>query len=316
MKNIKKTDVLDRNKINFAELDKELKVELSVLGGLDIFTNAHVVGVANNTQKICEVMDLPYDVTKNLMLAAFLHDVGKIRIPNEVLQKNDALNEEEFQIMKMHTVYGYEIVMGYEQFSYLAPIVRGHHENLDGSGYPDGLKDKQITEETKLIKIADIFDALTQRRQYKEGFTINSAVDILIDDIKNGKTGAKYLYYLLIAVKNDLVERLNGNKQELKKARYDLEVLKDLDVIYKKIYDFGPKPQFKRKLNRYELSPGYDMSQNSTLLSNTMARIEKLEKWVTEDTVQIKRLKQQTKEIKKLIKGKEWGAKLFGYKAD
>ena len=165
---LKKINVLDRKTVNYAELDKELKVELAVLGGLDIFTNAHVVGVANNTQKICDALDLDYEITKHCILAAYLHDVGKIKIPSYVLQKNGPLNDEEYEIMKKHTIYGYEIVMRYSQFRYLAPVVRGHHENLDGSGYPDGLKDKQITEEAKLIKIADIWDALTQRRQYKE----------------------------------------------------------------------------------------------------------------------------------------------------
>ena len=111
---------------------------------MDIFTNAHVVGVANNTQKICDAMDLDYETTKHCILAAYMHDVGKIKIPSSTLQKNGPLTDEEYEIMKMHTVYGYEICQRYEQFSYLAPIARYHHENLDGSGYPDGLKDEEI----------------------------------------------------------------------------------------------------------------------------------------------------------------------------
>ncbi len=308
----RKVNILNRKSINYAELDKELKVELAILGGLDIFTNAHVLGVAANTQKICDALDLDYKTTKHCMLAAYLHDVGKIKIPSEILQKPGKLTEEEYEIMKKHTIYGYEIVMRYDQFKYLAPVVRGHHENLDGSGYPDGLKDKQITEEAKLIKIADVWDALTQRRQYKEGFKPSKAAEIMIGDVKKGKTGSKYLYYLLMVVIEELIDKNKGNIQELKKARDDLSTLKDLDVIYKQIYDRGLKPRYANKLKRYELSPGYDMTTNTNLLTRTTSKIESLEKVIKENKSEISKLKKYYKEAKRLIKLRERGTYLFG----
>jgi len=311
---VKKINVLDRNKINYSEIDKELKVELAILGGLDIFTNAHVIGVANNTQKICDAMDLDYDITKQCMLGAYLHDVGKIKIPSSILQKQGKLTEEEYQIMKMHTVYGYDIVMRYEQFRYLAPIVRQHHENLDGSGYPDGLKDDQISEEAKLIKIADIWDALTQRRQYKVGFPPSKAAEILIEDIRKGKTGAKYLYFLLMSVIKERQDKYEGNREEYLKLKQDIDILKELDKIYKEIYDRGYSPSLAKKLDRYDIQPGYDMTTNTNLLSRNLAKIEVLEKVLAEDKEELDTLTKQLKTVKGLIKKKEWNVKLFGVK--
>ena len=308
----KKINILDRNKVNYSELDKELKVELAILGGLDIFTNAHVLGVAENTHKICEALDLDYKTTKHCILAAYMHDVGKIKIPPEILQKEGKLTDEEFEIMKKHTIYGYEIVMQYDQFKYLAPIVRGHHENLDGSGYPDHLTDKQITEEAKLIKIADIWDALTRRRQYKEAFKLSESAEIMLGDVKKGKTGSKYLYFLLLMVIEELKEKNDGDIKELKTARENLETLKELDVIYKQIYDRGFKPKYANKLNRYQLSPGYDMTANTNLLSRTKTKIENLEKIIKDNKMELSKLKKSCREAKRLIKHREKVTYLFG----
>ena len=309
---MKKLKILERNKIDFAELDKELKVELNILKGLDIYTQAHVSGVANNTQKICEAMELDYETTKNCMLAAFLHDVGKIRIPTEILQKPTRLTEEEYEIVKKHTTYGYDIVMGYEKYKYLAPIVRGHHENLDGSGYPDGLTEKEITEETKLIKIADVFDALTAKRQYKEGYPINKAVDIILSDVKKGKTGSKYLYYLLTKVIVEREEMYQGDVEKYNKTKQDIETLKDLDKIYKTIYDRGYSAALSKKLNRYELPSGYDMTTHSNLLSRNLNLYETLQNQIAVEKQEIEKLKKQIKEAKKLIKHREKNVYLFG----
>ena len=312
LKKPRKVNILEKREINYAELDKELKVELAILGGLDIFTNAHVVGVAQNTQKICDALDLDYKTTKHCILAAYMHDIGKIKVPSEILQKPGKLTDEEFQIIKMHTVYGYEIVMRYDQFKYLAPVVRGHHENLDGSGYPDGLKDEQITEEAKLIKVADVWDALTKRRQYKEGFKSSKAAEIMLDDVKKGKMGSKYLYYLLCVVIDELIIKNNGDMKELKKAKEDLITLKDLDVLYKQIYDRGYKTKYANKLKRYELSPGYDMTTNTNLLTRTNAKIENLEKIIKENKSELSKLRKECKEARRRIKFKERRTYLFG----
>lgn len=307
---MKKINILDRKKINYSELDNELKVEIAVLGGLDIFTNAHVQGVVNTTTKICEAMDLDYEKTKKCVLCAYLHDVGKIRVPSEILQKNGKLTDEEYEIMKLHTVYGYEICMRYEQFKNLAPIVRAHHENIDGSGYPDGLVESLIPEEAKLIKIADVYDALTQKRQYKDGFKPSIAIQMMIEDIQKGKTGAKYLYYLATYLTDEYSKKVEELENAILLVKDNIETLKDLEAIYKQIYDQGYSNRTAKKLSKYNLPAGYDMSTNANLLVVNKQKLERLNVDLSDKTTERDTLKRQTKQLYRLIRNKEWNTTL------
>ncbi len=305
---MKKINILDRKKINYSELDNELKVEIAVLGGLDIFTNAHVQGVVNATTKICEAMDLGYEKTKKCILCAYLHDVGKVHIPSEVLQKNGKLTDEEYEIIKMHTVYGYEMCLRYDQFKNLAPIVRAHHENIDGSGYPDGLMESLIPEEAKLIKVADVYDALTQKRQYKDGFKSSKAIQIMIEDVQKGKTGAKYIYYLCTYLVDELSKKIDEIEIAIAMIKDNLETLKDLESIYKQIYDQGYSNKLARKLAKYDLAPGYDMSANANLLVVNKQKLERLSNDLTEKKEERDTLKRQTKQLYRLVRNKEWNS--------
>lgn len=305
---MKKINILDRKKINYSELDDELKVEIAVLGGLDIFTDAHVQGVVNTTTKICEALDLSYEKTKKCILCAYLHDVGKVHIPSEILQKNGKLTEEEYQIMKMHTVYGYEMCMRYEQFRHLAPIVRAHHENIDGSGYPDGLMESIIPEEAKLIKVADVYDALTQKRQYKDGFKPSKAIQIMIEDVQKGKTGAKYIYYLCTYLTDEYNKKIDEIEIAIELVKENLETLKDLESIYKQIYDQGYSNRLARKLSKYDLAPGYDMSANANLLVVNKQKLERLNNDLMDKKNERDTLKRQTKQLHRLIRNKEWNS--------
>ncbi len=306
----KKYDFFKRKKINYRELDDEIKVEIAILGGLDIFTDAHVQGVVDTTIKICEEMQLGYDKLKRLALCAYLHDVGKIHVPSEVLQKNGKLTDEEFVKMKKHTEYGYEICMHYNQFRDLAPIVRAHHESLDGSGYPDGLKGNEIPEEAKLIKVADVYDALTKRRQYKEGFKKSKAIDIMLEDVEKGKTSGKYLYYLLLVVIEELENTVKEYEIDVVKLKNELEILKDLESIYKQIYDKGFTPKLAKKLAKYDLEKGYDMSTNANILVIKQQRLERMQNELKEFAEEREKLKIQLKKLEKLIKPSEWNEEL------
>jgi len=305
---MKKINILDRKKINYSELDDELKVEIAVLGGLDIFTDAHVQGVVNTTTKICEAIGLDYEKTKKCILCAYLHDIGKVHIPSNVLQKNGKLTEEEYEIMKKHTVFGYEMCMRYDQFKDLAPIVRAHHENIDGSGYPDGLMESLIPEEAKLIKIADVYDALTQKRQYKDGFKASVAIKIMIEDVQKGKTGAKYLYYLTSYLTDEISKKIEEVEQGILLVKDNLETLKDLEVIYKQIYDQGYSNKLARKLSRYNLAAGYDMSANANLLVVNKQKLERLTADLEEKKTERDTLKRQTKQLYRLVRNKEWNS--------
>lgn len=305
---MKKINVLDRKKINYSELDDELKVEIAILGGLDIFTDAHVQGVVETTTKICEAIGLDYEKTKRCILCAYLHDIGKVHIPSEVLQKNGKLTEEEYEIMKKHTVFGYEMCMRYDEFKDLAPIVRAHHENIDGSGYPDGLVESLIPEEAKLIKIADVYDALTQRRQYKDGFKPSKAIQIMIEDVQKGKTGAKYLYFLVTYIKDEFEKIVDEIEEAILLVKDNLETLKDLESIYKQIYDQGYSNRLAKKLAKYDLAPGYDMSANANLLVVNKQKLERLNLDLEDKKEEYETLKRQCKQLYRLIRNKEWNS--------
>ncbi len=294
-KAFKALDILGSTKINEAELSNEINLEIAVLKGLDIFTSAHVQGVVKMTTAMCQKMGMQYDELKKCVLAAYLHDVGKIKISPEILQKTARLTPEEFEIMKMHTVYGYEICMEYKNFRELAPIVRAHHENLDGTGYPDGLKGDEIPKEAQLIKVADVYDALTQKRQYKDGYRISEALKLMVEDVKNNKMSGEYLTYLLMVVYDEVTEQKRVHEKNVMQYKNNIEILHELEGIYKQIYDQGLNKKLERKLKRFELAPGYDMSTNANLLIGKQKALEK-------EIEEMKLYESEQEEIQKLIK--------------
>ena len=116
---------------------------------------------------------------QDFLMAGVLHDIGKIRIPKEILYKQGKLSDEEFKVMKMHPVYSEMILYPIEPLRHLCPVVRAHHEKWDGKGYPDGLSGAKIPVAARIIAIADVFDALVSDRPYKKGMPFPKARRIL-----------------------------------------------------------------------------------------------------------------------------------------
>ncbi|TQI68867.1 putative nucleotidyltransferase with HDIG domain [Clostridium sp. KNHs216] len=110
-----------------------------------------------------------------LALGGFLHDVGKLLIPKSMIQKPSKLSRDEYTIMKQHCVLGAEMLQGIEVPSVCLNIILQHHERLDGSGYPNGLKENQISEEAQIVMIADVLDAMTSYRPYKKEKSMSEA---------------------------------------------------------------------------------------------------------------------------------------------
>ncbi|MCE7875206.1 HD domain-containing protein [bacterium CPR1] len=113
--------------------------------------------------------------------AGLLHDIGKVKIPSEILHKSGKLSEEEFQIVKQHPIFGEEIVRPIASLRHLCPTIRGHHERWDGKGYPDGLKGTQIPLAARIIAVADVFDALISPRPYKPGMPLEKVRSIMLE---------------------------------------------------------------------------------------------------------------------------------------
>lgn len=129
---------------------------------------------------------LPDQFYKNVILAAPMHDVGKIKIPDTILNKPARLTEKEFEVMKLHTVYGAEILSKLlsrdedpEYFDIAQNVAKYHHERYDGTGYPEGLKGEEIPLEARIMALADVYDALTSDRVYKKAYPNSMAREIL-----------------------------------------------------------------------------------------------------------------------------------------
>ncbi len=142
----------------------------------DNYTKEHSDRVAIYADKFAEYLNLSVDDRKTLSLAANFHDIGKIGIADAVLLKNGKLTDEEYETIKLHPVIGETILASSETFKNALPLVRHHHERIDGKGYPDKLKGDDIPLLVKLLSICDTFDALTSRRVYRDGYTLEDAL--------------------------------------------------------------------------------------------------------------------------------------------
>lgn len=141
----------------------------------DIYTHGHIQRVKDYSIKIGNMMRLSKEKIENIGFSALFHDIGKINIPDEILNKSGQLTAEEFELIKKHPSWGAEIVSS-TYFEKLSEIIRQHHERIDGSGYPDNLKDKEILIEAKIIAVADSYDAMTSDRIYRKGISPIMAV--------------------------------------------------------------------------------------------------------------------------------------------
>jgi HD-GYP domain-containing protein (c-di-GMP phosphodiesterase class II) len=142
----------------------------------DPYTGGHTRRVMDYSLAIGRRLALAKSVLEDLRLAAILHDIGKIGVRDDVLLKTDRLDDEELRKMNMHSAYGSEILGHVRQLREVIPSVRGHHEKIDGTGYPDGLTGEDIPLPARIIAVADTFDAMTTDRPYRKGLSVETAI--------------------------------------------------------------------------------------------------------------------------------------------
>ena len=177
-------DFYDKTSLKSYNLDERMRYQLNMLDSLDVFTRKHCENVANLTCRLCEYLHCQKGFIEYCTICAYLHDIGKLFIPASVLQKPGKLTEEEYNIIKTHTTIGYDICM---KDLKLRPYSAGalyHHEALNGSGYPQGLTKKDIPYEGQIIRVADEYDAIVSKRQYKSHIGISDTLKILIENTK------------------------------------------------------------------------------------------------------------------------------------
>ena len=159
------------------------EIATSLAGAIDAkdpYTKGHSTSVSRFSEALARAINLPEEEVERIKLGALLHDVGKIGIPETVLKKEGPLSDEEWAIMKQHPTIGAEkVLMPNPSLRDLIPIVKYHHERIDGKGYPEGLKNGDIPLAAKIVAIADTYHALISDRPYRRGMDIEKAISIL-----------------------------------------------------------------------------------------------------------------------------------------
>ncbi|MDP3285484.1 MAG: HD domain-containing protein, partial [Desulfobacterales bacterium] len=149
----------------------------------DPYTSGHQVRVAKLAKMIAGEMNLSPDQAEGINMAAAIHDIGKISVPAEILSKPSKLSDIEFQLIQIHPEAGYNIVKDIEFPWPIATIILQHHERMNGSGYPQGLKGEEILLETRILSVADVVEAIASHRPYRPAF----GIDIALKEISNMK---------------------------------------------------------------------------------------------------------------------------------
>lgn len=170
--------ILDKRSVK----NKTISAILKTLNDKHDLERQHSLNVSRLSRQLGEALKLNDTELKELETAAMFHDIGKISIPDDILYKTEALTDKEFEIMKTHTTIGYDILSAADEYSDLAIYASSHHERWDGLGYPKGVKGTQIPLFSRIISIADSFEAMTANRPYRTKMSIEYAVS----EIKKG----------------------------------------------------------------------------------------------------------------------------------
>ena len=158
-----------------------LQIMLALAGTIDAkdeYTNGHSTRVAEYSRMIAKRMGKTEQEQQDIYYMGLLHDIGKIGIPDQIINKTTRLSDEEYTTIKAHPLIGADILKNISEFPDIATGARWHHEHYDGSGYPDGLKGEDIPENARIIAVADAYDAMASKRSYR---------DVLPQDVVRGE---------------------------------------------------------------------------------------------------------------------------------
>ena len=235
-------------------LDQIMRYQLDVLERLDPFTRRHSENVANLTCRICEYLRCKQSFTVHCTIGGYLHDVGKMFIPLEILNKPARLTPEEYEVMKTHTTLGYKMCMKDPKLRPYALAALDHHEALDGSGYPSGLTKKDIPYEAQIIRVADEYDALVTKRQYKTHVNISETLKELI---KDAQPDPKFIAL------DQLAEKEKSGKISGVILKKLFKVVID-DTLYEISCVMDYVEYLKQQIKRLELIQSYQKKADST----------------------------------------------------
>jgi diguanylate cyclase (GGDEF)-like protein/putative nucleotidyltransferase with HDIG domain len=181
------TSVIDELKGNYQfsskdedEVLQSLKTFLMIINSKDRYTYGHTERIMEYAERLAKKIGLSPSEVKNVRYGALLHDIGKVEVPSEVLNKTAKLDQNEWETIKMHVIWGEQMVEPINELQGCLPMIRHHHERFDGRGYPDQLAASEIPLEARILTIADCFDAMTTNRPYQQAKTTNEAIEEII----------------------------------------------------------------------------------------------------------------------------------------
>lgn len=307
-------DFYDKTSLKTYNLDENMRYQLNVLDKLDVFTRKHCENVANLTCRLCEYLHCNKNFTAYCTICAYLHDIGKLFIPPEILQKPGKLTDEEYEIMKTHTTLGYNMCIKDLKLRPYAAGALYHHEALNGSGYPQGLTKKDIPYEGQIIRVADEYDAIVSKRQYKSHIGISDTLKILIENAKSheevkksdvlsvisknsklGKNNPIIVKTLFKVVIDDIEYEISCTQDYVDELKDEIKRFKQIDA-YKIAMDKAKKEKDK---NYYLEGMKMLLKNNETLENYSSIYEEYLKAYETRKAI-IENLYNEIKIIKKL----------------
>lgn len=305
-------DFYDRTSLKSYNLDKTMQDQLNALNQLDVFTRKHCENVAAITCRLCEYLHCSKGFTEYCTICAYLHDIGKLFIPPAVLQKPGKLTDEEYEIMKTHTTIGHEMCMKDEKLRPYAAGTLYHHEALNGSGYPQGLTKKDIPYEGQIIRVADEYDAIVSKRQYKSHIGITDTLKIIIqnsqpnpDTIKShtldklvestleGKNNPIIVKTLIKVVIDDINYEIYCTEEYLNSLKDNVKRLEKAEKYYEKMKSAKnqKKEQYFYEYTMLYLEKGEDINNFLTIKKEYEEAYEKRKQKINTLYEEIKKIK-------------------------
>lgn len=295
-------------------LNDTMRYQLAILDKMDPVTKKHSENVANLVCRICEYKGFNWQATIHSTMNAYLHDVGKLAIPPEILNKPGALTDDEYVIMKTHTTKGYEICMKDIKLRPYANAALYHHESLNGSGYPNGVTKKDIPYIAQIVRVADEYDAIVSKRQYTTHINISDTLKLLIkaaqpedhiklvalDHLKTnerlGKINAKILKVLFKVVLDDIIYEIACINEYMDYLKSEIKRLETAHKYFLKMQNAKKESEKEYFLNGLNLilSTGETIDNFHDILNEykiALSNKEETEKKLYEEIKIVKRLK-------------------------
>lgn len=292
-------DFYNSTNLKAYNLNQTMRYQLAILDNMDYITKKHSENVANLVCRICEYKGYDIETTIFSTMNAYLHDVGKLSIPSEILNKPERLTDAEFEIMKTHTTKGYEICMKDPKLRPYAQAALYHHEALNGTGYPNGVTKKDIPYIAQIVRIADEYDALVSKRQYKTHVDISEALKIMLDESKRpnvfttGKINPKILKILFKVVIDDIIYEIACVDDYIKYLKSEIKRLEKISKYFEKINNTKKNKQY------YLETIGLMLSQDETI-DNFQTILQEYKNTLSAKEENIKKLNDEIKIIQKL----------------